>query len=414
MKNSLKNRIKSAYAEETPSLLYRIKKECHGGEVIESLPRKKKSNKKIFFFVQGILTTAACFVLIMCGALVGIFWPRGDKIVDPVVDSYIYLDVNPSIEIALDENDNVIKCTAINDDAEGILQNLSLNGTSIDTAINAIVDRLYVNGYLKKDSNSILVSVDGKKEKTETFLTHVTDKINEAFVNNELECSIIAQAIEKTDDLKNKANEHGISVGKMHLIDKMKGEASELDEYDLGTLCDLSIKELNLIYSNMKSDKGGDKEPNKGEGKPNGPFHGDVSTGNVGGYLTDNEVLQAIIDGTEFTGEEIESFEMSVKPSFEGGKPSLLYMVKIVLTSGEVIEFKIDCITGEIINKDNQPNEEGSDKPLYKEDERPDEEDDKKPSSRPEGMPEKDEPNDINGEKQPQGDKNRQILLANY
>ena len=50
MKNSLKNRIKSAYAEETPSLLYRIKKECHGGEVIESLPRKKKSNKKIFFF----------------------------------------------------------------------------------------------------------------------------------------------------------------------------------------------------------------------------------------------------------------------------------------------------------------------------------------------------------------------------
>ncbi len=98
---------------------------------------------------------------------------------------------------------------------------------------------MYVNGYLTEDSNSILISVDGKDEETtDTLLSDITSKINTVFENSGLECSIIAQSVKVDDDLKQIAQENGVSVGKMHLVDKMVGG---MDDFDAENAPDLPI-----------------------------------------------------------------------------------------------------------------------------------------------------------------------------
>lgn len=74
------------------------------------------------------------------------------------------MDVNPSIELKIDSNNRVIKVVANNADAETILQSMDITGSTLDTAVYAIIGSMTTHGYLTDATNSVLVSVDTKRE----------------------------------------------------------------------------------------------------------------------------------------------------------------------------------------------------------------------------------------------------------
>lgn len=87
----------------------------------------------------------------------------------PKVDSIVSIDVNPSIELTIDQNDRVIKSKASNDDAAAILKNMNLRDKDISEATGTIVNRLLEHGYLAKNStdNAILISVASRNGQTQ-------------------------------------------------------------------------------------------------------------------------------------------------------------------------------------------------------------------------------------------------------
>ena len=78
---------------------------------------------------------------------------------DPVV-SVVLLDVNPSIELHVDDDGEIVRAVALNPEAEKVLEGMKLRDMDVDTAVNAIVGSLLKNGYVDELANSILLSVE--------------------------------------------------------------------------------------------------------------------------------------------------------------------------------------------------------------------------------------------------------------
>ena len=93
------------------------------------------------------MAMAACLaLLLLCGG--GLFLVAGQ-----CCGLRGSIDVNPSIELRVNQNEKVPACVPMNDDAHAILADMGdgedLKGAKLDVAVNAIVGSLVRNGYLR-------------------------------------------------------------------------------------------------------------------------------------------------------------------------------------------------------------------------------------------------------------------------
>ena len=102
-------------------------------------------NKKI------IIPIVVAVLLIIIGIL---FFPFGKKEV-----STITLDINPSIELNLSKDNEVLSVKAINDDAKEIINNVE--GKTLSEAFTIITKNLYDKGYLEDREAIILIHSSG-------------------------------------------------------------------------------------------------------------------------------------------------------------------------------------------------------------------------------------------------------------
>lgn len=329
----LKDKIKSEFLYDSPETLKNIKEQC---KYISQTEVPFTLNKKTKLTLKKILLCASWIIVLFIGILLGSI---NNQSVKSSKLLSIYVDVNPSIEIQIDENYNVYKLIPINDDANIVINNLNLNGTNINTAINAIVSSIYANGYLTPSTNSVLVSIDNEDDKYLNLLTKLTNDINDLFKNNnEMNCSVIGQKFHKDDELKDRADEHHISMGKMHLIDKILKE-NEFYQ-DIEELSKMSIQELNLIYSTNH--------------KPNNNHQDDIMMGKPGGFLEDNVAYQMLLEYLELTEEDIEWFDIKAVPHHDHKEDrKMIYMVTIIKNGDDKrLRYLVDCVTGEVLEDD--------------------------------------------------------------
>lgn len=123
---------------------------------------KKECPRKAGIFgrpaVRGALA-AACMILILVSGIGGYSWVQ-----TPV--SYVSIDVNPSIELALNRLDRVVSATAYNSEGEEILKDLSLKGKKYDVAIDMIVESAAMKPYLNgKDALVFTVASEENRER---------------------------------------------------------------------------------------------------------------------------------------------------------------------------------------------------------------------------------------------------------
>ena len=155
----IEKRIHAAVCSATPDKLDDIMKACGIGEQTEQQPERKTvylkpKKKKPAYKVFGSVAAA----LIICIAGVLAFGKGGASEAAAIIG----LDVNPSIQLSVDDNGKVIEASAVNKDGEKILDDMSLAGTDMKVAANAIVGSMLQQGFLNDISNSILVSVQAK------------------------------------------------------------------------------------------------------------------------------------------------------------------------------------------------------------------------------------------------------------
>ncbi len=205
-----------------------------------------------------LMTSAASAALFLLAVGLGIFLYTNPY-------SYINIDINPSVQITANIFDRVIKVTALNHDAEKIIEDLSIKNMNLDQGIEQVVGNAVKNGYLKDEkTNAIMLTVtstsDRKNKKIQEKVSVVVEKkIKSDKINSEV---LIEEVNDKS---RNEAIKQGVSPGKLKLVQKLIGLDPSQKAEDL---INKPVKEiLNSIRYYSKSQKPAKQDNNNDSNK---------------------------------------------------------------------------------------------------------------------------------------------------
>lgn len=195
-----------------------------------------KTNKKLLFI--GLFLA----VIIAFTSIFYILFLRKD------LSGYIYIDINPSIQISVDKKGKVEEVFALNDDAFVLLSDVNeseFSGKNPEEVTVKIWELALETGYISplKDNNAILISGAFKndafnKEMNGKLKDSVSKKVKEKGVY----CAVLTEL--QSDALRQKAQEYGITVSKYQLI---------LDAIKLGAeILETEYKDITIAQINQK------------------------------------------------------------------------------------------------------------------------------------------------------------------
>lgn len=305
-------KLKSALQKATPDVLDNILEGCdqEKGKVISMEKRKSKK-------LTRILSLAAVFVLLIAG----VFLYRSLNAND--VAALVSIDVNPSIELEVDADERIISARALNSDGETVLSGLKLDGTDLNTGVNAIIGSMLKNGYIDELRNSVLVSVSGNGDiDTAALESKLMQEVSTALDGAG---AVVAQSLDDVDDdTRRLADKYGISVGKAAFIEKI----IELNPtLKIEELASLSINELCLLANGRAID-------------------GTLSSGSTSdkAYIGAAKAKSIALSHAGLTESAV--FDLDCELDYEYGK--MVYEIDFEANGAEY-EYEIDAISGEIL-----------------------------------------------------------------
>lgn len=221
------------------SIISKIDKE--EGAIIKMDSKKEETKRKMPFLKYAM---AAVFVLLV--GVFGAIYYNSNK-----VFARINFDVNPSVEIMINNQKKVTGVNAKNEDGKAIINDMDLKGASLDVATNALIGSMLRLGYIDELKNSILLSVEGKdKTASDNLLVELKSEVDQLISAYKVEGSVMTQTVVTDKDLEKLAAANNISVGKAKLIDEI---ISSNNLYKFEELAQLSINELNLLITSKKN-----------------------------------------------------------------------------------------------------------------------------------------------------------------
>lgn len=284
---------------------------------LDNRPRRRKSYWQSY-------TAVAAILLLLINIGVGLARDRAQNRVETIIG----LDVNPSIELSVNGQDRVVAVSAVNADANIVLDGMDLIGSTTDVAVNAILGSMYQQGYLGASSNSILVSVDNKDEEVSRQIeTRLVEDINETLQAYSLEAAILSQTVKQVDDtVTQTATDYEMSQGRTILIQKI---IDNNPYYTFEDLSQLTINELNLLLNSQNVE---------------------VQTVTVVGvadessYIGQNAAIEVVL--SQFTGnrETIKDLYSDIGVL----NARMVYSISY-LYDGVIYIYKVDALTGEIV-----------------------------------------------------------------
>jgi len=174
---------------------------------------------EIEFYHQSRRRRFAAVAVVSCFALavlLGVFtwlWDPGNN-----AESYfIYLSINPSVELSFNNQDELKAAKPLNDDGVALLEELTLQGSPGDVVI-ALLKEAIRKGYLNDQSDFPLVFITITAD-NDDISTAIMNAINIAINKNNLQNIVIVE----TDnmDLRSRADELGVSPGMLKLAEQL-------------------------------------------------------------------------------------------------------------------------------------------------------------------------------------------------
>ncbi len=192
-----------------------------------------------------VATFSLCFVLLL-------FMAGGWAYQYRMPSSRISLDVNPSIEIVTNRQEQVLKVNALNKDARRVLEDQNYRLEELDTAVASIVTEVIHKGYLNTGRNVIMVSVeDRNQEKAKELAASLNQVIKKSVSASEIKPKILSQTLKKDKAASKEAKKLEVSVGKLKLLQKIETANESLT---VESLAHKSMTELLSIAEENKVD----------------------------------------------------------------------------------------------------------------------------------------------------------------
>lgn len=230
---------------------------CELGEEILYAPVKRRLRVPQMAIVSGLAAAImVCFVLVstLSGGV------PGNSVV-----AYVTIDINPSVEIGIDNHEIVRDLHGLNKDGDDLIQTLVFEGKSLEDVTSDILDKAE-QGALAKGEGDIIISSTVVGSKTTISDEAIATKLK-AQVNKHIEEShpdqvknYEVQAFAAPQEVRKEAQASGVSAGKyaiyLNAIDN--GVKVSLDDIKTTSIHQLA-KENGGIQAFVKPDKPIDK-----------------------------------------------------------------------------------------------------------------------------------------------------------
>lgn len=343
--HELERRLRTALDHAAPNDLEGVLSRCETGkgtviDMTNAVETKKKKRR------WAPLAAAACLALVLVGGGGGYYYYSANN----AVASLVSLDVNPSIQLEVNKNEKVLSATPMNDDGAEILDGMDLKGTQADVAMYAIIGSLLQHRYVDELANSILITVeDDDQVRGEKLQQELTAQADAALANAQVNGAVLAQTLQNSEELSQKAQEYGISTGKAALIQAIVEGSNNTKTFE--DLVGLSINELNLLYTAQAPLEGqiSDSQQNTG-------------TANTAPITTSGSASQSAYIGLEAAKEAAlkhagvsASDATFVEAEYDYDDGRMVYEVEFHV-KGTEYDYEIDAQTGAVVKYKNEQN----------------------------------------------------------
>lgn len=215
-------------------VIEKIRRSCRVGETIEMEAQKVISFPKRLG--QWTAAAAAALILLTGGGIYGYN--------HAYAYSYVTLDINPSIEYVLNRKNQVLRVTALNEDADPIVESLHQSGVkreSLTDVIDETTTLLYQESYLGENcDNYILISVTSHGDRQAQSLL---EEVGTYYSGYENELTVFVT--EATPEEAHRAQELGISTGRFKLAEDIMGrEGGTVTQEDMERFSRTPVREL--------------------------------------------------------------------------------------------------------------------------------------------------------------------------
>ncbi len=143
-------------------------------------------------------------------------------------ETFMSVDINPSIEFVLDENDEIISVKFSNEDAEIVGADIDFIGMHYEDALDALLNAAVETGYIDVESNdnNVIITVGNDNETQQNELNTNARETAQTYLEEHKIGGAVLNGEVVYDDLEAIADEYDISIGKARMIKS----AQETDE----------------------------------------------------------------------------------------------------------------------------------------------------------------------------------------
>jgi hypothetical protein len=193
--------------------------------------KKKRSHLKI-----GAMILVTCLIVLV----INIFKQEEIEPIEIKPYAYVSIDINPSMELQLNEKDTVIDIVSYNEEAKDIIDTLDIKGLPVQEAISVVINNQTMKTYFQDGFMQV-----GVYSEDEQHSLRLETELNTS-LSNKLETSQYS-CMYSTKDNYEQAISHHVSFGKYQVITMI----IENSNYAIAQLQDLSMIELKNIYEEI-------------------------------------------------------------------------------------------------------------------------------------------------------------------
>lgn len=343
--HELERRLRTALDHAAPNDLEGVLSRCETGkgtviDMTNAVETKKKKKR------WAPLAAAACLALVLVGGGGGYYYYSANN----AVASLVSLDVNPSIQLEVNKNEKVLSATPMNDDGAEILDGMNLKGTPADVAMYAIIGSLLQHGYVDELANSILITVeDDDQARGEKLQQELTAQADAALANAQVNGAVLAQTLQNSEELTQKAQEYGISTGKAALIQAIVEGSNNTKTFE--DLVGLSINELNLLYTAQAPLEGQTSGNEQNTGAANAAPITTSGSASQSAYIGLEAAKEAALKHAGVSASDATFVEAEY--DYDDGR--MVYEVEFHV-KGTEYDYEIDAQTGAVVKYKNEQN----------------------------------------------------------
>jgi hypothetical protein len=263
-KSNFEERINSSFKTETPDVLDKIKSsdQFYVPEKVKKYDFSRFFNKRLSYSLASVFVLAIVLFSILSSG----------PSIDSVVASTVTIDINPSIEITLNDDDEVINISAINAEGELLIdRDINFKGLSLDRTIEIIIAKAIEKGFIVDDTedNIILIDVSSNqleiKERVEQHLeVKITSEMAKVAKNIQVRRENRQELTEDEEkELEDKSTQYQLSPAKLYLINRI---IEEDNTYTIDILKSKSVRELYNILNILFPEEDNSPGNNPGSG----------------------------------------------------------------------------------------------------------------------------------------------------